>query len=481
MDKMETLLSVGIDIGTTTTQLVFTRLTMEISGGYGCVPTAEITEKKILYYSPIHFTPLDGDRIDGAKVAELVRAEYTRAGFSPADIDTGALIVTGETARRRNASAVISEVSKLCGNFVAAAAGPDLESRLSGKGSGCCALSEKFAYTGKNLCNLDIGGGTSNLSVFCGGKSVATACLDIGGRLIRVDANNIVTYIAPKLITLLQRHGIFLSIGDALSPAVATQICTVVTKVLETACGLWDGDTRSTEDAVDAEADLSLLLCTAPLGVKPDYFTFSGGVADCISEGSSDFRYGDIGVYLGRSLRQSRFFKEGCVIPATETVRATVIGAGSYSLSLSGSTVFYQNIDFPMKSVPVACIQLESGNDIENLGVRAHMALEETRRMYGSSGALVLKGIHRPSFIQIEQIASELAQKVYSPDEPFVILTHEDCAKALGQALLRRLGHGARILCADGLTIWEENFIDIGTPVSGGLTIPVVIKTLIFQ
>lgn len=190
------LLSVGIDIGTTTTQILFTELTMETSGGFGCVPKSEITNKKILYRSPVYFTPIKNDSIDADETAKIISKEYEAFGITPSEIDTGAVIITGESARRRNAANVISSVSRLCGDFVATAAGPDLESYLAGKGSGCCKLSEKSEYRGKTVCNIDIGGGTANLGVFRQGKEVCAACLNVGGRLIKVSDGKI-TYILP--------------------------------------------------------------------------------------------------------------------------------------------------------------------------------------------------------------------------------------------------------------------------------------------
>lgn len=467
MAELKTLLSVGIDIGTTTTQILFTRLTMETGGGFGCVPKTEITDKEILYRSRVYFTPLDGDKIDGGGVVKIIEAEYDAAGFSPDDVDTGAVIITGESARRRNAPAVISAVSQLCGDFVAAAAGPELESYLAGKGSGCCELSEKFEYTGKNICNLDIGGGTANLGVFCAGRDTDAACLDIGGRLIRV-SDGAVTYIAPKLSELLKRYGMNLCTGDMLTPDTAEKVCGLMVRTLEAACGLRDDN-----------GDVSLMLCTPPLRVKADYFTFSGGVADCINVESPDFRYGDIGVFFGKAIRNSRFFQSGKTITSAETIRATVIGVGSYTLSLSGSTIFKNNIDFPLKSLPAAYVKLAAPADIEGLGARSCEKIEDVRRIYGKNAALVFEGFRAPSFAQSEKIADELKQCFNSNDE-LIILMREDWAKALGQALLRRLGNDAKILCADGLNAADGDFVDIGAPVEGANALPVIIKTLIF-
>ena len=143
---MSSILSVGIDIGTTTTQLIFSRLTIQNEGTAYSVPRFAITEKEILYRSRIHFTPLLSDTvIDAEGVRKIIDAEYTASGFDRTDIQTGAIIITGETARKENARDVLSALSGYAGDFVVATAGPALESVLAGKGSGSQDYSESHA------------------------------------------------------------------------------------------------------------------------------------------------------------------------------------------------------------------------------------------------------------------------------------------------------------------------------------------------
>ena len=95
----------------------------------------------------------------------------------------GAVIITGETARKSNSSKVLQALSGYAGDFVVATAGPDLESIIAGKGAGTETLSREHRG---NIVNFDIGGGTSNLAMFRAGDVVDTACFDIGGRLIKI-------------------------------------------------------------------------------------------------------------------------------------------------------------------------------------------------------------------------------------------------------------------------------------------------------
>ena len=73
MKMAETLLSVGIDIGTSTTQLVFSKLYIEnVAAGYS-VPKMAITNKEIIYKSDIHFTPLkSATEIDADAVLKII-------------------------------------------------------------------------------------------------------------------------------------------------------------------------------------------------------------------------------------------------------------------------------------------------------------------------------------------------------------------------------------------------------------------------
>lgn len=472
MSETESIVSVGIDIGTTTTQLVFSRLTLKSSGGYGITPKTEVSDKEILRRSSIYFTPLNGsDMIDAPGVRRIIEQEYDAAGFRPEMIDTGAVIITGESLHKSNSRSVCEEISSIAGDFVVTSAGPDLESILAGKGAGCKEISEQPDYLGKICCNLDIGGGTTNIACFCGGETISVGCLDIGGRLIRVDRSGRITYISEKLKVLAQRNGITLNIGMTLDMATAERICELMCGVLESAVGL-----APVNEAVEYMAT------NHSIDVVPDLFTFSGGVADCISSEHEDFEFGDIGVLFGRVLRRSEFFRQNRVLSAAETMRATVIGAGNCSIELSGSTIEYRNCEFPIKSIPVLRQNLSCAADIVGFAERLHYSIANRSTM-GSADrfAISVKGIKNPSFDEVEQIAAEIASVLDIIGDMLMIVVEEDMAKALGQALKRRIPRSFPLICIDGIACGDGDFIDIGEPVSGGKVIPAVVKTLIFR
>ncbi|MFQ9698415.1 MAG: ethanolamine ammonia-lyase reactivating factor EutA, partial [Zhenhengia sp.] len=233
----EELLSVGIDIGTSTTQLIFSKIIVENMASSYSVPRIVIVDKEIIYRSEIYFTPLISLReIDGLKVRDIIQKEYKKAGIDPSKIDTGAVIITGETARKENAEEVLTTLSGLAGDFVVATAGPDLESIISGKGAGAHTYSKDH---NTSVVNMDIGGGTSNLAVFLRGEVRETGCLDVGGRLIKVDSTtHQITYIAPKLETLIRENNMGLAIGTKATRENLKPIIDKMVQALEQSVGI---------------------------------------------------------------------------------------------------------------------------------------------------------------------------------------------------------------------------------------------------
>src|SRR5690606_17217436 len=112
-------------------------------------------------------------------------------GIAPETVDSGAIIITGESAKTRNARGAVMALSQSLGDFVVASAGPHLESVIAGHGAGAQTLSEQRMC---RVLNIDIGGGTSNYALFDAGKVTGTACLNVGGRLLETDGQGRVVY-----------------------------------------------------------------------------------------------------------------------------------------------------------------------------------------------------------------------------------------------------------------------------------------------
>ena len=466
----ETMLSAGIDIGTTTTQVIFSLLTLEMSGGFGTAPTVKVTGRDVFYKGEPHITPLENDEyIDAEGVAALIKEEYQKAGMKPGQVKTGAVIITGETAKKRNARQVGEAVSRAAGDFVVAAAGPDFESFLAGKGAGADILSRR---TGKRVLNIDIGGGTSNYCLFSDGEEADTGCLDIGGRMIRIRQDGNVAAITEKARRVLEKYGISVREDTRLTRNMAERIADIFARCLAEAAGLGriSPETRYlvTDHGLSGKE-------------KPQIITFSGGVADCMSDSSGNLlRYGDLGVLLGQAVARNPAFRKMAQVPAAETVHATVIGAGSCSMSVSGSTILCGKLHFPMRNVPVYPLPYREEEDLKLLPEKLWEVTCRSQESEDEVFAVFLEGPRAPSFREIEKLADILTEGLPLKEKVIPIIVEHDFAKALGQAVRRRMPE-APVLCLDGIRCGRGDYVDIGQPVGGGIAIPVVIKALVYS
>ena len=437
----------GIDVGTTTTQMVVSELTVENRANGFTVPRMDITARRAVYESPVHFTPLAGkDLVDIGSLKKLLQAEYDRAGIRPEQVDTGAVIITGETSRKENAEAAVEHLADLAGDFVVATAGPDLESILAAKGAGAAAYSEA---TGRQVLHMDIGGGTSNLALIENGQIVKTGCLNVGGRLIKLDKGRI-SYLSPVLSGLTD-----LQVGDTPTRQQLYEVAQLLASVLEMGAGLKAPDGRF--------AALITREAKAWEPVRAQVISFSGGVADCIETEQPWDAYGDLGPLLGQAIRASGLCR-GQYRLGSHTIRATVMGAGCYSTQLSGSTVYCPHTPLPRKNLPVVLFQKQEQ-------VTAQEIRQRLNRLDGP-GVLAMPGPQRVDYPALQCLAETVIQGA-GEREVFLCL-EGDMAKALGQVLALQ---GKPCLCLDGLRLQPDSYLDIGSPV--GPALPVVIKTLV--
>lgn len=471
----EELLSVGIDIGTSTTSLVFSKLVVENTASNFTVPRISIVDKEIIYRSNIYFTPLlSNNTIDAQRVKEIVEYEYKKAGIKKEDINTGAVIITGETARKENANEVLHSLSGFAGDFVVATAGPDLESIISAKGAGAQSYSKEHSTS---VVNLDIGGGTTNLALFVRGDLMDTGCLDIGGRLVKMDSNNKIIYIAPKIEKLIKEKSIDLNLGDT---ATVNKLRPVVKEMVELI--------KETLFLKDKDKLLDMIVTNKTIKNYGNIscVSFSGGVADYIyneEEIDDYFKYNDIGILLGNEIKNSDIFQNLKLIKSEETIRATVVGAGSHTTDISGSTITYTEENFPIKNLPVLKLtKEEEAKNILSKSVKDKLnwfKLENDLQ----NVAIAIEGKKNPSFIEINETAKELVDgmlDLIDKKVPLVIIVENDMAKALGQSICALLNYKKNIICIDNINVDNGDYIDIGKPIANGKVLPVVIKTLVF-
>lgn len=473
---MAWILSVGIDIGTSTTQVIFSRIEMENTGSFFSVPKVSIVNKEVIYKSQVYLTPLKTPvLIDGAAVRRIVDKEYTLAGFSRKDVDTGAVIITGESARKENAAEVLSQLSDFAGEFVVSTAGPDLESIIAGKGSGA------FQYSMDNHCraaNLDIGGGTTNIVLFDSGDTVANGCLDIGGRLIRLSQDLEILYISPAAQLVADAVGIVLQAGSRTTLDSLSRITDKMADLLAQAMGL-----------KPEEPLLRKLRTPGSSWYGPNHrvqrLCFSGGVADCIADTEAGVPYGDIGVLLGRSIARNRDLKSVPWIMGRETIRATVVGAGTYTTSISGSTIDYTEGLLPIKNLPVLRLDFKEeqgclAGDDSLLESRLRWFMEQSG---ADNVAVAMQGPSDPDYPTLGRLARCLAEamnRAIPADKPLIVILEHDIAKAMGLVLRQHLRGNRKFICIDSVKVSQGDYVDLGKPVLDGMVIPLVVKTLLF-
>ncbi|MBQ6380635.1 MAG: ethanolamine ammonia-lyase reactivating factor EutA [Clostridia bacterium] len=471
------ILSVGIDIGTSTTQVIFSKISMENTAGFFSVPHISIVDKEVIYKSDIYITPLiNSYLIDGDKVRDIVEGEFRKAGFTPADTQTGAVIITGESARKENSAVVLKKLSSFAGEFVVSTAGPDLESVIAGKGSGAQSYSEDNACV---AVNLDIGGGTTNIVVFDCGKVVGKGCLDIGGRLLKLDKSYTVSYVSPTARKISDKLSLGLEEGRTTNEQALASLCAEMVNLTEQALGIYEKSPL---------AESVVTKGSTPLEIKKPIraVCFSGGVADCIYHSDREpLAYGDIGVHLGKAFRQGRLYSDFHLIKAKETIRATVVGAGTYTTSISGSTIAYSEHILPIKNAPVLRLEhseqqklFEGDVDFLKQKLAWFMEQSDTRRI-----VLSFEGERNPSYLATRRCANCIGtalDAMLDAGEPMLIITECDIAKALGQAIKLEFGEKRDIICVDSISVEDGDFVDLGKPLMDGLVIPVVVKTLIF-
>ncbi|MDR0313082.1 MAG: ethanolamine ammonia-lyase reactivating factor EutA, partial [Treponema sp.] len=405
----EALLSVGIDIGTTTTQVVISRLEIENKAAIFAVPRIRIVDKKIVYSGAIHFTPLlNQSVIDIQKLRIIIEEEYRKAGVTPKEVNAGAAIITGEAARKENSEAVISTLSGLAGDFVVATAGSDFEAVLAGRGAGIDDISSRLQ--GKALVNLDIGGGTSNIAVFKDGATVDTSCLDIGGRQIVIDPRTeVVTHISEKMSALAKRMGLKLVEGQRATLCDIESICARLAEILAQSLGL-----------APLTADLDLFITVHPLRSQWQFagITYSGGVADFIYNSYDPkipYPFGDIGPVLGNQIRLSPSLNVIQRFCPRETIRATVVGAGANAIDLSGSTSAWNDLSIlPIQNIPIVKLSPEDEADSWK-AFAPRLAEKLTWFKDDESGAyqtlaLGFAGVHNPSFDLIKDLSGKIVQ-----------------------------------------------------------------------
>jgi ethanolamine utilization protein EutA len=462
------LTSVGIDIGSATTNVMFSAIELrrqgaELSSRY--VPVS----REVLHASPPALTPYaDGLEIDEAGVGEIIDAAYAAAGLKPPDVDTGAVLLTGEATRRRNAAAIGAMFAARGGSFVCAMAGHELEAELAAYGSG--AVTESAA-SGSRLLSMDIGGGTTKLTVIDGGQLVSTAAVHAGGRLVAYAAGQIVR-LEPAAQRAAARLGIDWQVGG---PVTDDQLASVAGYFVDALVRVAGGA---------GPADPELLLAGRPVSLAVDKVVVSGGVAEYLVGGPAG---DDLGPFLAAELRRRAAEFPAALEPAARRISATVIGASQYTIQVSGNTIFLSDDGLlPLANVRAVRLADLPDGEIDPGAVAAAIeaGLRRLRVPESDDVAVAVKWAGPPSHRRmaafLSGVQAGLADRV-AGGRPTCLVVDGDVGRSLGWLLATELGHPVPVVSIDGVSLSDFDFVDIGSlqPKSG--TVPVSIKTMLYR
>jgi ethanolamine utilization protein EutA len=486
-DNIE-LVSVGIDIGSAGTQVIFSRVQLrrlaeELTSRYFVV------QRETVYQSPVALTPyVSEERIDDKAVGGIIDTAYESAGLHPDDIDTGAVILTGEALRRENAKAIAEVLAEVGGEFVCAAAGHHMESMLAAYGSGAAKASHD---RGIPILNIDIGGGTTKLALVERGNVVHTAALHIGGRLAVIDEQGRLSRLDPAGQRLATLAGVDWKLGAKVTDEQIERVTNWMADALVAAL------TEATPSLEVQSLWLTEALAPAaggpegpPLRAMVSGAMVSGGVGEYVYDRETQ-DFGDLGLRLGRAIRQR--FEAGrfpfSLLPPGECIRATALGASEYSVQLSGNTIYLSSPGalLPRKNLQVLQPTIRLGDAVDAAGV-ADAIRDHFERFDASEGdtevALAFRWRGAPSYARLAGLARGIVQalpRTTAAGRPIFLIFDGDVAQTMGALLKEEFGVASEVLALDGVALWDFDYIDLGRVRMPSFTVPVTIKSLVFS
>ena len=468
------LTSCGIDVGTTTSHLIFSKLKLEkIYTPQGV--KFEVTEREILFKGKIILTPLmDGVNIDYLKLVEFLKEEYERANVSIDDIDTGAVIITGESAKKENAEELVKSLAHKAGKFVCAAAGPNFESVIAAMGSGAALYSKE---SNKTVMNIDIGGGTSNIAIVKAGEIVEASCVNVGGRLIVFDDKNKIIRIEAPIRNLEDKMGIKFDYDLKVTEEQKREMAKILAE------SLFEVLNQKIESKIAKN-----LLMTNPIDFTEniDELVFSGGVAEYIYN-KTDQDFGDLGKYLGEEIVKIVKAQKIQLHEPIELIRATVIGAGQYTLQVSGVTTHISDPEIlPIHNIPVLEPKIDNKDITEESVKKAILKSFNLFDVKEGEGTIALsfKGAIGGSYAGLTTFAKGVVSAIPNTirkKQPIIMIFDRDIGNSVGNVMKRETEAKENIISVDEINVKEGDFIDVDKPKAGGQVVPVVVKSLVFS
>lgn len=467
--------TVGIDIGSSTSHLLFATVRLQ-RRSQGLSSRFIVTHREVVWRSPIMLTPfLNDGSIDANKLSEFIRTSYQTAGIERGDIDSGAVILTGEAIKRHNARAIDELFAEEAGKFVCATAGHKLECTLAAHGSGAVQLSKD-----RNDCilHVDIGGGTTKLALINKGEILGVCAFAVGGRLLAQNETGVWSRIDESVHLVADELGLSV---DSDTIANADNRHKIVARLAEVAVAFIAGQPRD-------RLGMSLQLTEdIPRHMQPSALTFSGGVSEYIL-GRETQEYGDIAKLLSTELcRQLPQTLDLPMLDPGHGIRATVIGASQFTVQVSGKTILLAGESvLPVSNVPVVSVELELLDEIDAASVaesiRAGMAKMDLS--HESQMALAFSWQGDPEYSRLAALSEGILRAVAPKGTraaPLLLMIDGDIARTLGQLMIDEFGLQGSLISVDGIKLQELDFVDVGEFLDPPGVVPVVIKSLLFS
>ena len=463
------VLSVGVDIGSSTSHLVFSRIVLErLDSRY------VVAERESFYQSDILLTPYAAeDTIDAEALGAFIDRQYRDAKVDPDEIDAGALILTGVAVRRRNARRIGELFARQAGRMVAVTAGDSLEAMMAAYGSGAAARSIR---NGAAVMNIDVGGGTTKIAVCADGKVIDVTALDVGARLVALDEARRIVRVENAGRRFGNALGLELKPGAVLAAHDARKLAATMADCLFAAMR---GGTP--------QAGGAKLLRLDPLHWQGEIsdISFSGGVAEYIYGGEVK-SYGDLGLELATEIR-NRLNDSVPLARPEARIRATVIGAAQYTVQVSGSTIFVSPLEtLPLRNVPVIAPALPLDDEIKPAAVAAAIRAALKRRELDSGEspvALFVPWRGSATFRRLDDFCRGMADgfaALRAQGHPIVLVGDSDVGGLIGIHCCEELKLVNPVISIDGLELKDFDYIDIGAMLDMSGAVPVVIKSLVF-
>jgi ethanolamine utilization protein EutA len=465
------VLSVGVDIGSSTSHLVFSRIVLErLDSRY------VVTQRETFYQSDILLTPYSSEEaIDADALGAFFEKQYQNAMIDPDEIDAGALILTGVAVRRSNARKIGELFARQAGKLVAVSAGDNLETVMAAYGSGAVARSIRDRAP---VMNVDVGGGTSKIAVCNDGQVIAITAVDVGARLVCTDASGKITRLEEAGRRFGADLGLELEIGTALAPDAARRLAARMADSLFEAM-------KGGAPKLGATG----LLRLDPLAWRGavDQVTFSGGVSEYVYGWETE-SFGDLGNLLAAEIR-ARVAAWGVRLePPAQGIRATVIGASQYTTQVSGSTIFVSpHSALPLRNVPViAPGLLLEGETVDADAVAASIRTVLRHLDLGDADtpvAIFVPWQGSATFHRLDAFCRGVAaglSDVLARGHPIVLAGDGDVGGLIGIHFREEMKLKNPVVSIDGLELKQFDYIDIGELLESSGAVPVVIKSLIF-